>query len=81
MDKESTIEKVLESDIPDGPAIFSQKELNACMDEYAKQEAIGFGQWLEKYAGCHIGDGHWRVGHLLIRTTEELYSLYKEQVK
>ena len=84
MDKEATIEKVLESDIPDGNAIFSKNELYACMDEYAKQDAIGFGNFIvgHKLDFQSAGrPGHWIGLDLQYRTTEELYSLYQQQIK
>jgi hypothetical protein len=49
---------------------------HAAMDQYAKQKCIAFAEWMVRRNGHYLGDGKWRVGHLLTKTTEELYTLY-----
>ena len=88
MDKEATIEKVLESDIPDGNAIFSKNELYACMDEFAKSTAIGFAEWIATNGWYFNKIKRWsnrneNSDNLILiiaatKSTEELYSLYCE---
>lgn len=48
------------------------------MDEYAKQEAIGFAEWLQENGWeKYIGENNWRnrMGYATEYTTEQLYSM------
>lgn len=63
------------------PTYYHESEIEKMMDIFSEQESIAFAEWMHKYAGRYIGKGIWRVGHLLRRSTAELYQLFKQQTK
>lgn len=54
------------------------------MDEYAKQSAIAFGQWLFKEGWCDFDgvDQWYNVGHkgIGVKSTEELHNQFLESL-
>jgi len=86
MDKESIIKKRVAPLAPTYNLTIAdcQQIVFPAMDEFAKQEAIGFAEWVEEY-DLFLQNGIWKCRHPGTRqetlTTEELYSLYKSQVK
>lgn len=57
---------------------------HTCMEEYARQEAIGFAEWLENHKldfQASREAGTWIGLDLIIITTSELYTLYLNQRK
>ena len=79
MSKEEIVDKIWDADGQLKMAIIlnpDSSKIYESMDSYAKQQAMAFGEWLDRYSGRYKGNGIWRVGHLLNRTTEDLYTLF-----
>ncbi len=66
MDKEAILDKYAVG-VAAGQYTIECGKANQAMDEYAKQQAIGFAEWIY-YSSADEQNG--------IHTTEELYSLY-----
>lgn len=89
MDKESIIKKRVAPLAPTYNLTIAdcQQIVFPAMDEFAKQEAIGFAEWAYRNFHMTLNDvGNWHPRHMELSskndfTTEELYSLYKSQVK
>lgn len=81
MDKESIFFEESNKELPEGiyPGMANTKIYNA-MERFAKQEAIGFAKFVFTNHYHPFGNA-WTNDMLKTLTTEELYSLYKSQVK
>ena len=60
-----------------------REDVYRCMDEYAKQQAIGFAEWLGDNYETYDKGIYWSHSDQdnEAHTTEELYSLYLTQQK
>lgn len=51
--------------------------INKAMDEYAKQEAIGFAQWIDLYGYTNVGEDRWESYNNMSGVTyNDLYQRY-----
>ena len=69
----------------EGDSCFARKTAMMCMDEYAKQEAIGFAEWIveEYWVKSEIRKAKWYQIPFSEKseysTTEQLYTIYQQQ--
>ena len=55
--------------------------INDAMDEYAKQQAQEFAEWIAKHGFIFTRHGWWNGPMLIYNTTPELYVIYEEEQK
>lgn len=74
-------EKMLDKLMAENLGEYVREDVLELMDEYARQEALGFAEWID---GCGYNripykgkDGEWTEGNEIVaETTEQLFDLY-----